>query len=125
MSGIDWLVIVASALLASAVLWYFFAPSTKPAAMASANAGTQEITIEVRGGYTPNAIKARAGVPLTLVFDRQDKSSCSEEIVIADFGIRRFLPAFEKTRIAIPAPKPGTYAFTCGMGMLHGSLVVE
>ena len=125
MSAIDWLVLGGSAVLAAAVLWYFFASGTQPAVTAGATAGRQEITIEVRGGYTPNAVRARAGIPLTLVFDRQDKSSCSEEIVIADFGIRRFLPALEKRRIEIAAPAPGTHAFTCGMGMLHGTLVVE
>lgn len=125
MRGIDWLVLTTAAACIAAVLWYFFAGSEKPVATASTGAGSQEIQIEVRGGYTPSAVSAKAGVPLTLVFDRQDKSSCSEEIVIADFGIRRFLPAFEKTRIEIPSPRAGRYEFTCGMGMLHGTLVVQ
>ena len=125
MRGVDWAVLSIAVVAIAAVLWYFFAGSDKPVATAATAAGSQEIQIEVRGGYTPSAVSARAGIPLTLVFDRQDKSSCSEEIVIADFGIRRFLPAFEKTRIEIPSPKAGRYEFTCCMGMLHGSLVVQ
>ena len=125
MRGVDWAVLSIAVVAIAAVLWYFFAGSDKPVATAATAAGSQEIQIEVRGGYTPSAVSARAGIPLTLVFDRQDKSSCSEEIVIADFGIRRFLPAFEKTRIEIPSPKAGRYEFTCGMGMLHGTLVVQ
>lgn len=125
MSGVDWLIILGAVVLAAAVLWYFFSANSGPAVAAAKSGAAQEILIEVRGGYSPSRVKARAGVPLTLVFDRQDKSSCSEEIVVGDLGIRRFLPAFEKTRVEIPAPKAGTYEFTCGMGMLHGTLVVE
>ena len=41
------------------------------------------------------------------------------------FGLRRFLPALEKTTLEITPPSPGTYDFTCGMGMLHGRLIAE
>lgn len=124
MQPLDWTILLLAALLIAATIWFFFA-HRDPVAQAASASGKQEIEIQVRGGYTPSAIRAKAGVPLTLVFDRQDKSSCSEEIVLSDFGIRRFLPSFEKTRIDIPSPKPGTYQFTCGMGMLHGTLIVE
>lgn len=124
MSGVDWLVLLVAAALIGATLWYFFAAPVV-AGVAIAGSASQEVAIEVRGGYTPNAVRAKAGVPLTLIFDRQDKSPCSEEIVISDFGIRRFLPAFEKTRVDIPAPTAGTHEFTCGMGMLHGTMIVE
>lgn len=126
MQGVDWTVLAVAAAGIAAVLWYFFGIADKPATPApAAGVGPQEITIEVRGGYSPRAVRARAGVPLTLIFDRQDKSSCSEEIVIPDFGIRRFLPSFEKTRIEIPSATAGTHEFMCGMGMLHGTLIVE
>jgi plastocyanin domain-containing protein len=60
-----------------------------------------------------------------LVFDRQETSSCSEEVVIPDFGIRRFLPAHQKTAVEIDPREAGTFEFTCGMGMLRGKLIVE
>jgi plastocyanin domain-containing protein len=60
-----------------------------------------------------------------LVFDRQETSSCSEEVVFPAFGVRKFLPAHEKTALDITPPVPGTYDFTCGMGMLHGRLIAE
>ena len=63
--------------------------------------GAQEVAITVKGGYTPAVIHAKEGTPLRLVFDRQETSSCSEEIVIGDFGIRRFLPAFQKTVVEL------------------------
>jgi hypothetical protein len=56
-----------------------------------------------------------------LVFDRQETSGCSEEVVFGDFGIRRYLPAHQQTVVEVTPPAPGTYEFTCGMGMLRGA----
>ena len=64
-------------------------------------------------------------MPLSITFDRKETSSCSEEIVLPDFGVKRFLPAFEKTTIDIVPSEVGTFAYTCGMGMLRGEIVVE
>lgn len=88
-------------------------------------AATPEITITVKGGYEPATIRVRAGVPVRLIFDRQETSGCSEELVFPDFNIKKFLPAFKKTAIEVTPPKAGRYGFTCGMSMLHGSLIAE
>ncbi|HEX2717391.1 MAG TPA: cupredoxin domain-containing protein [Gemmatimonadaceae bacterium] len=126
MSGTEWLVVAAGAGAIAWVNWYFFrAGRVAPATAAPTGGGAAEATIVVRGGYTPSAIRAKAGQPLRLVFDRQDDSSCSEEIVLPDFGIRRYLPTGAKTAIEVTPPRAGRYEFTCGMGMLHGALVVE
>jgi plastocyanin domain-containing protein len=66
-----------------------------------------------------------AGRPVRLVFDRQETSSCSEEVVFPAFGIKRFLPAHQQTTVEITPPAPGRYEFTCGMAMLHGAVVAE
>jgi plastocyanin domain-containing protein len=60
-----------------------------------------------------------------LVFDRQETSGCSEEVVFPDFGIRKFLPAHRQTTIEITPERAGSYEFTCGMSMLRGRLTVE
>ena len=88
-------------------------------------AGHQEIEIEVLGGYTPSVIRLKRGVPARLVFDRKEDASCSEELVLPAFGIRKFLPAFEKTPVELMPMERGTFDMTCGMSMLHGKLVVE
>ena len=123
MSAADWLVLVGGLALIAWVNWYFFA-GRAPAVAAGAGA-RQEVTITVRGGYEPPAVRVRAGRPVRLVFDRQEASGCSEEIVLPDFGVRRFLPPFQKTAVEFTPAKAGTYEFTCGMGMLRGRLVVE
>lgn len=124
MDGVDWLVLAAGLGAIAWVNWYFFF-AERAAVAAKASGGVQEVEIEVKGGYDPGVIRLKRGVPARLVFDRQETSSCSEEIVIPAFGVRKFLPAFMKTPVEITPADSGTYEITCGMSMLHGKLVVE
>jgi plastocyanin domain-containing protein len=125
MSPSDGIVIVAGLAAIAWVNWWFFR-ARRPAASATAVAGgAQEVTITVQAGYEPAEVKVKRGVPVRLIFDRQETSGCSEEIVIPDFGIRKFLPAFQKTAVELTPKEAGTFEFTCGMSMLHGRLVVE
>ena len=80
----------------------------------------------MEGGYSPSRVRLRAGEPSRLVFDRREDSGCSEEVVIPELGdppVPARPPAHRRS--ISPAQRPGTYEFTCGMGMLRGSLVVE
>jgi len=123
MSSTEVVVLLAGVALIVAINWYFFAPQK---AAASTRAGaTQQVEIEVRGGYNPGTVRVKRGVPLQLVFNRQEKSPCSEEIVIPAFGVRRFLAPFSRTTVEITPDTAGKFEMTCGMSMLHGSLVVE
>jgi plastocyanin domain-containing protein len=107
------------------VNWYFFL-ARRSAAVAQVGArGVQESTIIVRGGYSPAEIRVRRGAPVRLIFDRQETSSCSEELVFPAFNIRKFLPAHQRTSVEFTPETPGTFEFTCGMNMLRGKLVVE
>lgn len=124
MSGMDWIVVVAGLAAIGWVNWYFFFAERRAVA-ANATGGVQEVRIEVRGGYDPGVVKLRRGVPARLIFDRKETSSCSEEIVIPAFGIKKFLPAFQQTPVEITPADTGTFDITCGMSMLHGKLVVE
>ena len=120
------MLVLAGALAAALwVNWYFFLAGRGSAHAAAAVGGVQEAMIAVRGGYDPGTVTVKAGSPVRLVFDRQETSSCAEEIVLPDFGIRRYLPAHEKTAVEFTPTAAGTYEITCGMGMLHGKLVVE
>lgn len=87
--------------------------------------GVQEVSIAVHGGYDPSHVRVRRGTPVRLIFDRQETSGCSEEVVLPDFGIKRFLPAHQKTVIEFTPERAGTHEFTCGMSMLRGRLTVE
>ena len=135
MTTIDWLVIAGGTSAVAWVNWYFFAAEGAGAVAALAAGGgetaaahgaaVQQATVTVKGGYSPAVVRAKAGQPVRLTFDRQEASGCSEEVVFGDFGIRRYLPAQQQTVIEVTPPVAGTYEFTCGMGMLRGKLVAE
>ena len=114
---------VGAALLVGIYLFFF---GKRRAVTASAAAGgLQTVTVVVQGGYKPDLIVARKGVPLRLVFDRRETSPCSDEIVLPEFGVRRALPAHAKTELTITPEREGEFEFTCGMNMLHGKILVE
>jgi plastocyanin domain-containing protein len=129
MTATDLVVIVAALASIALVNWYFFVAGRSAPAAAVASGGTvgaiPEVTITVDGGYSPNVVQAKVGEPLRLVFDRKDDSSCSEEIVMPEFGVRRFLPTGTRTAIDITPTKAGRHQFTCGMGMLRGTVIVD
>ena len=125
MSAMEWAVLLGGVAAIGWVNWYFFLADRGAAVAVAGAGGVQEVQIAVKGGYAPATIRLRAGQPARLVFDRQETNSCSEEVVLGDFGIRRFLPAFEETVIEFTPERAGTYEFTCGMDMLRGRIVVE
>ena len=106
-------------------IYLFFFGRTKTAVAAAAGGGTQTVTVVVQGGYKPDLIVAKRGVPLRLVFDRREASPCSDEIVLPEFGVRRALPAHATTELRIVPERTGEFEFTCGMNMLHGKILVE
>jgi plastocyanin domain-containing protein len=125
MTALEWIVIAAGVAAILWVNWYFFLARRPPAAAQLAAGGAQEVVITVQGGYAPAEVRLKKDVPARLVFDRQETSGCSEEVVLPDFGIKKFLPAFQKTVVELTPDRAGTYEFTCGMSMLRGRLVVE
>lgn len=125
MSATEWGVVLAGLAAIAWINGYFFFAGGAPATAAAAAGGVQEVTIGVRGDYEPARVRVKRGVPVRLVFDRQETSGCSEEVVIPEFGIRRFLPAFKKTTVELTPERAGSYDFTCGMGMLRGKLIVD
>jgi len=111
--------------LVAFVLWYFFFSARQTASAVSSSDGVQAVAITVKGGYSPDIIEVEKGKPVQLSFYRDEENSCSEELLMPDFSIRRDLPAFKTTLVELLPKEAGTFPFTCGMGMLRGSLVVK
>ncbi|MBI2062522.1 MAG: cupredoxin domain-containing protein [Candidatus Yanofskybacteria bacterium] len=59
-----------------------------------------------------------------LNFIRKDSNSCLEEVVLGDFGIRKYLPLNEEVTIEITPQKAGKFTYSCGMNMFHGKIIV-
>lgn len=130
MSITEWSVIAGAVVTIAWVNWYFCVAGRTPALAAVATASAAgnaiaEVVITVDGGYSPNAVRVKAGQPVRLVFDRKDDSSCSEEVVIPEFGVRKFLPTGERTTIEVTPPAAGKYPFMCGMSMLRGTIIAD
>lgn len=125
MTGTEWAVTILGIAAIGWVVYYFFLAGGVTAVAQVGTTGIQRVAIEVLGGYSPSIVRVRPGVPVRLEFHRADTDSCTEEVVLEDFGIREYLPAYQTTTIEFTPTLPGTYGFSCGMGMVHGKLVVE
>lgn len=84
--------------------------------------GQQLVEIVVRGGYRPDAIRARAGIPLRIVFRRDDDDACSERVIFSAPRLDRRLAQAGATTVDLPAQPPGEIRFTCGMGRYRGHI---
>lgn len=122
---LDKILVSLTGLLAiSFVNWHFLRHRPAKRAALPDSSGNQTISVRVDGGYDPSLIEVTTGRPVRLEVLRLDSGACSEEIVFPAIGIRKFLPVGQVTPIEFTPQTPGTIDFTCGMGMLHGRVVV-
>ncbi len=118
------IVVIGGVGLIALTLWYFFGERETVAAETN-ETGVQEIKVTVKGGYAPDVIVVKNGVPVRLNFYRDETSSCSEQVIFSDFGIVRDLPAFKTTPVEFTPDKSGEFSFVCGMNMIRGKLIVQ
>lgn len=107
------------------IIWWFFGKPKATITNAETTGGAQTIEITVSGGYTPNRVQLRKGVPATLVFNRKDASSCFDEVVLPDFGVQAKLPVGQPHEITIQPDKAGNFKYSCGMHMFSGEIIVK
>lgn len=113
------LVIAASLMGVGFTFWFFLMKKDDTAVQVSG-----EVDINVNGGYSPSVISIPVGQTTKINFFRKDPSPCLEEVVLADFKIRKFLPLNQKTTVEIRPEQSGEYPFACGMNMFHGKIIV-
>ena len=107
----------------SFILWFFFGPRAATTAHTS-EGGVQEVEVRVHSGYTPDRIEVKRRRPVRLTFLREESNPCSEQVILADFGIARALPEGQRVAVEFTPTKTGEYSFHCGMNMMRGTLVV-
>ncbi|MBA3440694.1 MAG: cupredoxin domain-containing protein, partial [Pyrinomonadaceae bacterium] len=76
-------------------------------------------------GYTPSRIEVQKGKPIKLAFYRSDGENCGDEVVFPALNLRKKLPVGETTVVEVTPAESGELAFTCGMKMFRGTLVVN
>lgn len=83
----------------------------------------QKISVDLSTGtYVPNVIKLKAGIPAEITFGQS--SGCTAVVQSSDLNFEEDLTAGPKT-VKLGDLEPGTYAFSCGMQMVFGKIVVE
>ncbi|MFF4905812.1 heavy metal translocating P-type ATPase [Streptomyces sp. NPDC001260] len=123
MTVADLIVIAVSVVAITALGWFFFGP--RRGRSAELSHGVQRVEVTVRGGYSPDVIRLRQGVPAELVFDRQESGECTNRVVFPELRVSAALPAYERTMVRLTPERPGSFGFACGMNMIHGTVVVE
>jgi plastocyanin domain-containing protein len=120
------IIVTAAGLLAIAgVVWFFWGPRGEGTAAALASSGFQEAMILVKGAYDPDVVVVEHGKPVRLMFRREETAACSERVILPDFHRQAELPQGQLVPVEFTPQHPGEYEFTCGMGMLHGKVVVR
>jgi len=123
MNPADIAVLIVGLGLSGILGWFFFGPKKAHAATQLGN--LQEVTVTVKGGYSPDLVRVRQGVPLRIVFDRQESGECTSRVVFPDFALNRSLSAYGQTTVELLPDRVGEFGFACGMNMVHGRLIVE
>ncbi len=85
---------------------------------------TVRITVD-KNGFSPSSISVEKGSSLTLIFNRTTEEGCGSKVVFPSLNISRNLPVGKSVTIKITPAKTGEIAFSCGMGMYKGNIVVQ
>ncbi len=88
--------------------------------------GKQVIEINVKGGYAPRSVAAKANMPSVIKFKTNGTFDCSSAVVIPDLNYRTYLPSTGETSVDVPPQKQGTVLRgLCAMGMYNFSVSFE
>ena len=74
-------------------------------------------------GYTPSHFTVRAGIPVKWIVDGTKAEGCVSVFQAPQLNIRKLLSRGDNVFEFTPQ-QPGTYAFSCSMGMYRGSITV-
>ena len=92
----------------------------------AAQSDGRQIQIRVdEHGYHPGRVHVARGETVTLVFTRTTSRGCGGTVMIPSRNIRRELPVGQPVSIRLTIRERESLAFTCGMGMYRGSVVVD
>jgi hypothetical protein len=107
-----------------AACWGDGSPQPKVSGTATEKDGVQVLTVGLVGGwYEPNLFTVKADLPVTVVFSGRAEG-CLAEPEFPELGVKADLSGGTAT-VALGRLKPGTYTFTCSMGVNEGRITVE
>ena len=101
-----------------------FQPKTGDVDQARMGGNVQVVESSLLSGSYPN-IQVTAGVPVrwTIQADAEEINGCNNRMLSRDFDLDLTFQAGENTLTFTP-DAPGTYSYSCWMGMIHGTITV-
>lgn len=88
------------------------------------NSDEQVIKMSVTGsGYKPSSLSVKVGIPVRWEIDGTSAGGCTRDIVVPSLKIQKTLSKGQNL-ITFTPTKTGTIPFSCGMGMVRGSINV-
>jgi plastocyanin len=76
-------------------------------------------------GFEPSSITVKKGQPVKLAFLRQDANNCGSEVVFPKQNINKTLPVGKTVLIEFTPENSEEIAFSCGMNMMKGKILVQ
>jgi plastocyanin domain-containing protein len=122
---VNGLVILVAAALIGLIIWWFFGNFQKSSQQADLANGRQEGQVVVKGGYDPEVLYLKQGVPAEVTFKMEDKTACLSRLVFSSLGVDKDLSKEKLAKVQIPTDKAGEIDYACGMDMFHGKIVVR
>jgi uncharacterized protein len=122
------LVVLASPITAQTLATSVFGQSAAaaPAPPPPVTGGLQVLHIDaLSGGYSPQSIAAKAGVPTKLVIHTDGTRSCIVYTVFPTIGKQIALPDSGDTEVDLGSLAAGEVPISCSMGMYTGTIVVS
>ncbi len=104
----------------------FPAPGGEGAALSVRENGAQAVRMAVTpyGTYEPSVLRVRADEPARWEIDGARQMGCADTLVVPALGLDVTLSPGLNV-VDLPPLSPGRYAFSCGMGMVRGTLIAE
>ena len=85
----------------------------------------QKVDVTVAGGYEPEVVRLKRGVPAEVTFTRTSTQGCLDVVHSKELGFEEDLPIDEPKTVTINTEKAGEFEFSCGMDMFHGKVIVK
>lgn len=85
----------------------------------------QKVNVNVAGGYDPEIINFKKGIPAEITFTRTNAQGCLDIVHSNDLNFETELPLNVAQTVTIPTNEAGNFDFSCGMDMFGGKVVIE
>jgi len=85
----------------------------------------QNVNITVAGGYQPQVVNLKQGVPAEITFTRTNAQGCLDVVQSKTLHFETDLPLNEPQTVTVPTDQAGEFVFSCGMDMFRGKVVIS